>query len=109
MAERGEHLFGLLPAFHRIRDAEAGHPLRALLAVMQSEMDRMETDIERLHDNWFIETCEEWLVPYIGDLLAVRGIDPIDDGSFSLRAFVANTLEYRQAKGTAFVLSLIHI
>lgn len=107
MVERGERLYGLLPAFHRIRDEGAGHPLRALLALMQSEMDLMETDIDRLHDNWFIETCEEWLVPYIGDLLAVRGVDPIDDGSFSLRAFVANTLEYRQAKGTAYVLERV--
>lgn len=107
MPDGGEHLYDLLPVFHRIRDAEAGHPLRALLAVMQSEVDRMETDIERLHENWFIETCEEWLVPYVGDLLAVRGVDPIDDGSFSLRAFVANTLEYRQAKGTAFVLERV--
>lgn len=104
MGEPREYLYDLLPAIHRIRDRDVGQPLRALLAVMKEQMDVVETDIDRLYDDWFIETCEEWAVPYIGDLLGVRGLDPIGEGSFSLRAFVANTLLYRQAKGTATVL-----
>ena len=37
-------------------------------------------------------------------LLGVRGIQPIGRGSVSLRAYVANTLAFRQRKGTASVL-----
>ena len=69
----GDELFALLPALHRLRDVEQGEPLRALLAVIQSEFDRVDADTAQLYDNWFIETCEEWVVPYLGDLLAVGG------------------------------------
>jgi hypothetical protein len=97
-------LYDLLPAVHRVRDAAIGGPLQALLAVVQSEADRLEADIAQLYDDWFIETCEEWVVPYIGDLLGVAGISPVRDASFSQRGFVANTLAYRRRKGTAVVL-----
>ena len=72
----GERLYGLLPAIYRVRDAGQGEPLRALLAVLERELERLEGDIEGLYDNWFIETCAEWVVPYVGDLLGVRGVLP---------------------------------
>ena len=56
-------LFSLLPAVHRLRDAAAGDPLRALLNVVSREVQLVEDDISRLYDNWFIETCDEWVVP----------------------------------------------
>jgi len=100
-----ERLYNLLPAIYRIRDVERGEPLRALLAVIEREMDRLEQDIDGLYDDWFIETCAEWVVPYIGDLLGVRNVQTIDSaGIFSARAYVANTLRYRRRKGTAPVL-----
>ena len=83
-----ERLYKLLPAIHRLRDAEQGEQLRALLGVMETEFERIEQDIAILYDNWFIETCDEWVVPYIGDLLGVRPIRPVP---------------------SAGVLSLIHI
>ncbi|MCC6444408.1 MAG: hypothetical protein IT210_13265 [Armatimonadetes bacterium] len=99
-----ERLYNLLPAIYRVRDAAEGEPLRALLAVIESEMNLLEDDIAGLYENWFIETCEEWVVPYIADLLGVRGLPEADTGAFSRRAFVANTLTYRRRKGTAAVL-----
>jgi hypothetical protein len=104
MSEARERLHHLLPAVYRIRDAEHGEPLRALLAVLERELQRIEDDIGGLYDNWFIETCQEWVVPYIGDLLGVRGLVPVRSGVFSQRAYVANTLAYRRRKGTAAVL-----
>ncbi|HLF28952.1 MAG TPA: phage tail protein [Anaerolineae bacterium] len=98
-----ERLYHLLPAIYRVRDAAQGEPLRALLAVVERELQALETDVESLYDNWFIETCAEWVVPYIGDLLGVRGLHEIT-GLFSQRAYVANTLAYRRRKGTAAVL-----
>ena len=99
-----ERLYRLLPAIHRVRDAGEGEPLRALLGVIEEEFERIEADTAGLYDNWFIETCEEWVVPYIGDLLGVRPIQPIASAGVSARAYVANTIAYRRRKGTAVVL-----
>lgn len=97
-------LYELLPAAYRVRDAAIGEPLRALLAVVESEFRTLQDDIDRLYDNWFVETCDEWVVPYIGDLLGVRPLLPIGDGVFTQRAAVANTIGYRRRKGTAAML-----
>ncbi|MCH8303732.1 MAG: hypothetical protein IIB94_01230 [Candidatus Marinimicrobia bacterium] len=99
-----EKLYNLLPSIYRMRDIKQGEPLRALMSVIENELQLMERDIEGLYDNWFIETCEEWVVPYIGNLLGVRGLHPGSSGTFSIRSFVANTLAYRRRKGTAVML-----
>ena len=95
-----ERLYRLLPAIHRSRDREVGEPLRALLAVVQAQVDALDADIRGLYDNWFIETCDEWVVPYLADLLGVRGLSTQASIVFSQRARVANTLRYRRRKGT---------
>jgi hypothetical protein len=97
----GERLYQSLPAVYRQRDAAGGEPLRALLAVIEGELGLLERDIAGLYDNWFIETCDEWVVPYIGDLLDVRGLLPLENtaGALSQRAYVANTLAYRRRSG----------
>ncbi len=99
-----ERIYQLLPAIYRLRDADQGEPLRALLGVIEGELERVEADIAGLYDNWFIETCDEWVVPYIGDLLGVRPIRPVPSAGVSARAYVANTIAYRRRKGTAVVL-----
>ena len=96
-------LMALLPAFYRERDAAAGGPLRALLDVLARQGALVDADVDRLYDNWFIETCEDWVVPYLGDLLGVRALYPVG-AAFSPRALVANTLRLRRRKGTALVL-----
>jgi len=103
-----ERLYGLLPAVYRLRDADQGEPLRALLGVIESELQLVEGDIARLYDNWFIETCDEWVVAYIGDLLGVRGLPAGRTGLvFTQRGLVANTLAHRQGKGTAATLEQV--
>ncbi len=97
-------LFDLLPAVHRVRDHAQGAPLQALLSVLDEQVQALENDIAGLYDNWFIETCDEWTVPYIGDLLGARPIRPVESAGVSMRAWVANTLAYRRRKGTALVL-----
>src|ERR1700742_2128110 len=103
-SQPGDRLYNLLPALYRVRDSAQGEPLRALLAIISNEFGVIEADIAQLYENWFIETCDEWVVPYIGDLLGIRPIRPIDSAGVSTRAYVANTLAYRRRKGTAFVL-----
>jgi hypothetical protein len=98
-----DKLYNLLPSLYRQRDAVIGNPLQALMAVFEGQLSTLQRDIGDLYDNWFIETCDEWVVPYIGDLLSVRSQYIFDDKA-SLRSFVANTLRYRQSKGTAAML-----
>ena len=93
-------LYELLPAIYRIKDAQEGEPQRALIALLEREAKIVEEDISRLYDNWFIETCDEWAVPYIGDLLGIRGMHPAGTSSYTTRPYVANTLAYRRRKGT---------
>jgi len=99
-----ERLYELLPAVYRQRDADEGYPLRDLVGILAREATVVEDDIRKLYDNWFIETCEEWSVPYLGDLIGVDGITGSPKAGLSRRAEVANTLSYRQRKGTAAVL-----
>ena len=99
-----DRLYELLPVVYRLRDAERGEPLRALLSIINDELNAVEADITGLYENWFIETADEWVVPYIGDLLGVRGLNTIKTTAFSQRAYVANTLFYRRRKGTAWIL-----
>jgi hypothetical protein len=102
-----ERLYNLLPAIYRIRDSQQGEPLRALLGVIEKEMHALEQDISGLYEDLFIETCDEWVIPYIGDLLGVHGVNPISARSGSLRSYVANTIAYRRRKGTAAVLEQV--
>ncbi len=99
-----DRLYNLLPAVYRVRDIAQGQPLRALLSLIDQQYGAIERDITGLYENWFIETCAEWVVPYIGDLLQVRPLYPASPGTYSQRAYVANTLNYRRCKGTAAML-----
>jgi hypothetical protein len=104
-----ERLYQLLPAIYRLRDDEQEYPLHALIEVLAGQAQVIEADIARLYENWFVETCDEWVVPYIGDLLGVRGLLPPERAGWSQRALVANTLQYRQRKGTVPLLEqLVH-
>jgi hypothetical protein len=110
-------LYELLPAIYRVRDAERGEPLRALLQVIAEQADRVQDDIARLYENWFIETCEDWVVPYIGDLIGYRPVStpealPHEEAARSAqrtrllipRREVAKTLGFRRRKGTLALL-----
>ncbi|MCP3868826.1 MAG: hypothetical protein GY703_12155 [Gammaproteobacteria bacterium] len=100
-----DELYNLIPSVYRMRDARLGEPLKALTSLLAEEGALVENDIRRLYENWFIETCDEWVVPYIGDLLGIKPM--VDTGHVapvSSRAFVGNTIAYRRRKGTARVL-----
>lgn len=90
-----ERLYARLPAIYRLRDFQQGEPLRALLSLLEEELSLVESDIARLYDNWFVETCDDWAVPYLGDLLGARLRHAVN-----ARTFTANTLAYRRRKGT---------
>lgn len=97
-------LYQLLPAVHRLRDADEGEPLRALIAVLAHEGAVLEENIEQLLDDLFIETCAPWAAPYIGGVIGYRTLFPVEGLTAGSRAEVANTIGYRRRKGTAAVL-----
>ncbi len=100
-------LYNLLPAVYRARDSKVGEPLRALLDLIEGEMQLLEEDIGGLYDDWFIETCDDWVIPYIGDLLGVHALHSLSARGANMRGYVANTIAYRRRKGTAAVLEQV--
>jgi hypothetical protein len=124
-----DRLWHLLPAWLREQDApdRIGEdappgPLQALLAVIEAQADAVDADITQLANDAFIETCEPWAIPYIGDLVGttplfddsrIRGGDSAAELFGDLqgptlrpliglgnRADVAKTIYYRRRKGT---------
>lgn len=104
MSLDADRLYALLPAVHRIRDAREGEPLRALVALIAQELQALEENLDQLYDDQFIETCAEWVAPYIGDLIGYRPLHGVAQNIASPRAEVANTIAYRRRKGTALML-----
>ena len=86
MNPEAQKLYNLLPALYRVRDAEQGEPLRALCAVIAEQIAVLREDIEQLYDDQFIETCAEWVAPYIGDLIGYRPIHGVTLRTLSARA-----------------------
>jgi|GEM_PF-3775812 len=105
--EEREALTSLVPAYYRRLDSEHPDaiqdegPLQALLDLLADQAGIVEEDIARLYDEWFIETCSDWVVPYIGALVRARPLPSAPPGG--QRAYVANTLGYRRAKGAVAV------
>lgn len=104
MSDESERLYNLLPALYRMRDEQQGGALKALLSVVAEQAAVMEEDLARLYDDQFIETCADWVVPYIGDLIGYRALHGITAKSTSPRAEVANTIASRRRKGTVSIL-----
>lgn len=117
-----DRLYKLLPALYRERDEREGLPLRDLLRLINQQTDIVYDDIQRLWDNFFIETSERWAIAYIGDLvgnnllheteprealdtareffLDLAGPDLKPPNVIRRRADVAKTIYYRRRKGT---------
>jgi len=119
-------LYRLLPDLYQLRDAEQGYPLRAFLEIISEQVDILHRNIGGLWDDFFIETCDRWVIPYIGELVAnnllhdsenlttpdtatdlfgdLLGPDLRPPIAVRIRADVAKTIYYRRRKGTAPML-----
>ncbi|GLX49317.1 hypothetical protein Shyhy01_22670 [Streptomyces hygroscopicus subsp. hygroscopicus] len=108
----------LLPRWHRLRDAEEGEPLRALLAVITEQLDRVRDGVRQGYEDLFVETAAPWVLPYLGDLVGYRTLPgyervltgPHHGGRGALaeavapRRDVAETVGHRRRKGTLHLL-----
>ncbi len=115
MNRNPDFLYDLIPVVYRLRDADQGYPLQALLRVIAEQAGVVEQDIAHLYENWFIETCDDWVVPYIGALVGYTPISTGPDPGTGARAVareritvprreVANAIRFRRRKGTLSVL-----
>ncbi|MFF4253247.1 hypothetical protein ACFY1L_18770 [Streptomyces sp. NPDC001663] len=115
-------LAALLPRWHLLRDAEEGEQLRALLAVIAEQLDRVRDGVEQGYEDLFVETAAPWVLPYLGDLVGYRtlpGYERVlttglhEGGRAALaeaiapRADVAATVAGRRRKGTLHLLEEI--
>lgn len=104
-----EQLYALLPDVYRNRDhAKGGDPaddlhLKQYLAAFGSVLDLLRHTLEQRYDDSFPDNsvpghkCQDWIVPYFADLLAVRLYSPFLDGQ---RDEVANAVRWAQRKGS---------
>ena len=108
-----ERMMAHLPLVYRQRDAEAAErlglpegqgPLYALLEAIAGQVGLVEAEIAQTYDNWFVETCEDWLLPHMAELLAIDNVPDFADLRLSPRRYIANMLSYRAGKGTPRVL-----
>jgi hypothetical protein len=87
----------LLPVVYRLHDEARKRPLASLLEVIGEQAGLVKGNIDDLWDDFFIETCADWVIPYIGDLV---GNNLLPGRVRRPRADVAKTIYYRRRKGT---------
>lgn len=87
-----------------LRERADRGPLASLLGVIAEQIAILGEDLDRLYDDQFIETCAEWVAPYIGDLVGYRPLHGVVPRLTSSRAEVANQVAYVSRKGTPAML-----
>ncbi|MFO0614270.1 MAG: phage tail protein [Polyangiaceae bacterium] len=99
-----ELFYSLIPRIYRTRDYAIGQPLRAFARVLEEQFDVLSSNFAQTYDNWFIETCEPWVIPYIAEMIQ-SGDHALDVSTVErTRALVANMIGYRRRKGTVLAL-----
>ena len=98
-------LWNLLPAVYRSLDTDqftSFGPLREMVNRIGAQAAILRRSIDRMWQDQSIETCDDWVIPYIGDLLATNLVANLD--AAGRRLDVAKTIYYRRRKGTMAVL-----
>lgn len=100
-----QRLWALLPEVYRTDDTDTSGtpgPLQELLNRLGAQTAVVRRSLDRLWADQSIETCDDWVIPYIGDLLGTNLINGLD--ARGQRLDVAKTIYYRRRKGTLAVL-----
>ena len=109
-------LYRRLPEIYRIKDEGLpenylhdgeripAYQLRSYLEPVEGMFSAIHENIESLYHDLFIETCDEWVIPYIADLL---GTSHLSGDEWTLRADVADTIALRRRKGTLGAIELL--
>jgi hypothetical protein len=99
-----EKIWEWIPPFYRDEDGLAANPdvLRGLVEILAHQAAIARRSIDRLWDDAFIELCDDWAIPYLGDLVGTRLVNELNRRG--RRVDVAKTIYYRRRKGTPAVL-----
>ena len=99
-----ERLWQLLPAVYRTADTVGSGPgpLRELLNRIGAQVAVVRRSMDRLWADQSIETCDDWVIPYLGDLVGTSLVGNLD--ARAQRLDVAKTIHYRRRKGTLAIL-----
>ena len=103
-----EKLWSLLPEVYRAEDSTdttQDGPLRELVQRIGVQAAILRRSIDRMWEDQSIETCDDWVIAYVGDLLATNLVASLD--ARGQRLDVARTIHYRRRKGTVAVLEQI--
>ncbi len=103
-----DKLWSLLPAVYRALDTDqfdSNGPLRELVNRIGATAGTLRRSIDRLWEDQSIESCDDWVIPYIAQLLDTNLVYGLD--ARGQRLDVANTIDYRRRKGTLGVLEQI--
>jgi hypothetical protein len=102
-------LYQRLPEIYHIRDEEQRPPgqLKAYVDILDGLQAHIRDNIETLYHEFFIETCSDWVIQYLADLV---GTSHLAGDAWTLRADVARTVHHRRRKGTLGAIeSLTHV
>jgi hypothetical protein len=103
-----DKLWNMIPAIYRTLDTDSFNsngPLREMVNRIGASAAVLRRSVDRLWEDQSIETCDDWVIAYIGDLLATNLVNSLD--ARGQRLDVANTVYYRQRKGTVAILEEI--
>ena len=102
-----EKLWDWIPAIYKDEHGLAAKPdvLRSIVQILARQAAIARRSIDRLWDDQFIELCDDWAIPYIGDLVGTRLVHELNRRG--RRVDVARTIFYRRRKGTPLVLELL--
>lgn len=116
MSKKRVELYRRLPEIYRIKDEDLpklflengdaipAFQLKRFLEPVEEMFGAIHENIESLYHDLFIEHCDEWVIPYIGDLL---GTSHLAGDAWTRRADVADTIALRRRKGTLGAIELL--
>ena len=109
-----DKLWNLLPAAYRTKDTDqfnvgvqpqSNGPLREMVNRIGATAADLRRSIDRLWEDQSIETCDDWVIPYIAALLDTRLVSGLDPSRQRLDVY--HTIDYRRRKGTLCVLEQV--
>jgi hypothetical protein len=94
-----------LPGVYRARDEARARELQRFLSLFAYELWRLRRSIDQQHADRFIDSAQDWVIPYLADLV---GTDVLFTGEAAEvrdiarrnREDVKNTIHWRRQKGT---------
>lgn len=89
-----EYLYRLLPGTIKERDDGV---LQEFLEIIGDQAAAIKQNIDEMWKNFYIDTCEEWAVPYVGDLV---GTKIIANPAARNREEIKAAIHLRRLKGT---------